>query len=189
MHLELVSSHKAGPFELELDVLLGSRWRRIRDDVVVEFDARIVDVVFEDVVVGSRRYLVFGGFVVPSAHSRSPLRILIIPVNAQSEYPFEAVRRRRFCEMAASAQRFQPRARALQPHRESLHARVWTSELGVSDRHRNERQRKMVSILWLLAVILVIAGVVIAIRGQVLGGIALVVVGLLIGPGGVSVFA
>lgn len=47
----------------------------------------------------------------------------------------------------------------------------------------------MVSILWLLAVILVIAGVVIAIRGQVLGGIALVVVGLLIGPGGVSVFA
>jgi hypothetical protein len=44
-------------------------------------------------------------------------------------------------------------------------------------------------LLWLLAVILVVAGIVTAVRGQVLLGIVLVVVGLLVGPGGVSVFA
>jgi hypothetical protein len=43
-------------------------------------------------------------------------------------------------------------------------------------------------LLWVLAVILVIAGIVTALRGQVLLGIVLVVVGLLVGPGGVSVF-
>jgi hypothetical protein len=44
-------------------------------------------------------------------------------------------------------------------------------------------------ILWLLAVILVIAGVVNLLRGAVLYGIVLIIVGLLVGPGGVSVFA
>ena len=43
-------------------------------------------------------------------------------------------------------------------------------------------------ILWLLAVILVIAGIVTIIRGAVLYGIVLIVVGLLVGPGGVSIF-
>lgn len=43
-------------------------------------------------------------------------------------------------------------------------------------------------ILWILAVILVISGVVSLVRGQVLWGVVLVVVGLLVGPGGVSVF-
>jgi len=43
-------------------------------------------------------------------------------------------------------------------------------------------------ILYLLAAILVIAGVVSLIRGQILWGIVLIVVGLLVGPGGVSVF-
>lgn len=43
-------------------------------------------------------------------------------------------------------------------------------------------------ILWLLAVILVIAGIVTLVRGAVLYGIVLIVVGLLVGPGGVSVF-
>jgi len=47
----------------------------------------------------------------------------------------------------------------------------------------------MLFLLWLLAVVLVIGGIVTAIRGQVLVGIALVIVGLLVGPGGVSVFA
>jgi hypothetical protein len=42
--------------------------------------------------------------------------------------------------------------------------------------------------LWILAVILVIAGIVTAFRGQIAFGIVLVVVGLLVGPGGVSVF-
>jgi hypothetical protein len=44
-------------------------------------------------------------------------------------------------------------------------------------------------ILWLIAVVLVIAGIVAAVRGAVLYGIVLVVIGLLVGPGGVSVFA
>jgi hypothetical protein len=43
-------------------------------------------------------------------------------------------------------------------------------------------------ILWLIAVILVISGVVTIVRGAVLYGIALIVVGLLVGPGGVSIF-
>jgi hypothetical protein len=44
-------------------------------------------------------------------------------------------------------------------------------------------------ILWLIAVVLVVWGIVTAVRGEVLLGIVLVVVGLLVGPGGVSVFA
>jgi hypothetical protein len=43
-------------------------------------------------------------------------------------------------------------------------------------------------ILWLIAVILVIAGIVTIVRGAVLYGIILIVVGLLVGPGGVSIF-
>ena len=46
----------------------------------------------------------------------------------------------------------------------------------------------MATLLWILAVILVIAGIVTALRGQVLLGVVLVIVGLLVGPGGVSVF-
>ena len=46
----------------------------------------------------------------------------------------------------------------------------------------------MITLLWILAVILVIAGIVTAIRGQLVLGIALIVVGLLVGPGGVSLF-
>jgi hypothetical protein len=47
----------------------------------------------------------------------------------------------------------------------------------------------MLFILWLIAVILVIAGIVQLFQGQALAGIVLIVVGLLVGPGGVSVFA
>jgi hypothetical protein len=46
----------------------------------------------------------------------------------------------------------------------------------------------MVTLLWILAVVLVIAGIVTAVRGQVLFGIALIVLGFLVGPGGVSIF-
>lgn len=46
----------------------------------------------------------------------------------------------------------------------------------------------MATILWILAVILVVAGIVNLVRGQLLWGIVLIVVGLLVGPGGVSVF-
>ena len=44
------------------------------------------------------------------------------------------------------------------------------------------------TLLWILAVILVIAGIVTALRGEILFGIVLIIVGLLVGPGGVSVF-
>ena len=43
-------------------------------------------------------------------------------------------------------------------------------------------------ILWLIAAILVIAGIVSVFRGAILWGIVLIVVGLLVGPGGVSIF-
>lgn len=46
----------------------------------------------------------------------------------------------------------------------------------------------MATILWLIAVALVIYGIVTLVRGQVLMGILLIVVGLLVGPGGVSIF-
>jgi hypothetical protein len=45
------------------------------------------------------------------------------------------------------------------------------------------------TLLWILAVILVIAGIVTLVRGGVLAGIVLIIVGLLVGPGGVSIFA
>jgi hypothetical protein len=43
-------------------------------------------------------------------------------------------------------------------------------------------------ILWILAVILVVSGIVTLFRGQVLWGVVLIIVGLLVGPGGVSLF-
>ncbi len=43
-------------------------------------------------------------------------------------------------------------------------------------------------LLWVLAVILVIAGIVQLFRRQLLWGIVLIIVGFLVGPGGVSVF-
>jgi hypothetical protein len=51
-----------------------------------------------------------------------------------------------------------------------------------------ERTGNMEFVLWVIAVILVIAGIVSLVRGAVLAGIVLIVVGLLVGPGGVSVF-
>ncbi len=44
------------------------------------------------------------------------------------------------------------------------------------------------TLLWVLAAILVIAGIVTAIRGSVVAGVVLIIVGLLVGPGGASVF-
>jgi hypothetical protein len=44
------------------------------------------------------------------------------------------------------------------------------------------------SVLWVIAVILVIAGIVALVRGEILAGAALIIVGLLVGPGGVSIF-
>jgi hypothetical protein len=44
------------------------------------------------------------------------------------------------------------------------------------------------TILWIIAVILVIAGIVSLVRGSMVAGIVLIVLGLLVGPGGVSLF-
>jgi hypothetical protein len=44
------------------------------------------------------------------------------------------------------------------------------------------------TLLWILAVILVIAGIVALVRGSIVAGIVLIIVGLLVGPGGVSIF-
>lgn len=46
----------------------------------------------------------------------------------------------------------------------------------------------MATLLWILAVILVIAGILQLVRRHLLFGIALIVIGLLVGPGGVSIF-
>jgi hypothetical protein len=43
-------------------------------------------------------------------------------------------------------------------------------------------------ILWIIAVVLVIAGILALFRRQLLWGIVLIIVGLLVGPGGVSIF-
>lgn len=46
----------------------------------------------------------------------------------------------------------------------------------------------MTTILWIIAAILVIAGILALVRRQLLFGLVLIVVGLLVGPGGVSIF-
>jgi hypothetical protein len=46
----------------------------------------------------------------------------------------------------------------------------------------------MAFILWILAVVLVVAGIFALLRRQILWGIVLIIVGLLVGPGGVSIF-
>jgi hypothetical protein len=50
------------------------------------------------------------------------------------------------------------------------------------------RRPNMVFILWLIAVVLVVAGILAIFRSQLIMGIVLIVVGLLVGPGGVSIF-
>ena len=46
----------------------------------------------------------------------------------------------------------------------------------------------MTTLLWILAVVLVISGIFAIFRKQMLWGIVLIVVGLLVGPGGTSIF-
>ena len=43
-------------------------------------------------------------------------------------------------------------------------------------------------ILWILAVVLVIAGIFRIVKGDLLMGIVFIIVGLLVGPGGTSIF-
>ena len=46
----------------------------------------------------------------------------------------------------------------------------------------------MAFVLWVIAVILVIAGIVSLFRGRILWGVLLIILGCLVGPGGVSIF-
>jgi hypothetical protein len=56
--------------------------------------------------------------------------------------------------------------------------------IAVLAQEANERTTD--TILWIIAAVLVIAGIVAIVRSQVLWGIVLIIVGLLVGPGGVS---
>ncbi len=47
----------------------------------------------------------------------------------------------------------------------------------------------MTFLLLIIAAVLVIAGIVSIVRGQILWGAVLIIVGLLVGPGGVSIFS
>jgi hypothetical protein len=44
------------------------------------------------------------------------------------------------------------------------------------------------TILWIIAVIIAIAGIVSLLRGQIVVGIVLLILAALVGPGGVSIF-
>ncbi len=46
----------------------------------------------------------------------------------------------------------------------------------------------MALILWIIAVVMVISGIAALLRKQMLYGLVLIVLGLLVGPGGVSIF-
>ena len=46
----------------------------------------------------------------------------------------------------------------------------------------------MALFLWIIAVMLVVSGLGLLVRGQILWGIAIIITGLLVGPGGVSLF-
>jgi hypothetical protein len=51
-----------------------------------------------------------------------------------------------------------------------------------------EGSNHMTFILWLIAVALVVYGIITLVRGGVLMGIVLIVLGLIVGPGGYSIF-
>lgn len=50
------------------------------------------------------------------------------------------------------------------------------------------KELNMALLLWIIAVILVVAGIVSLVRGEMLWGIVLIIVGLAVGPGGYSIF-
>ena len=65
---------------------------------------------------------------------------------------------------------------------------MWTSREGGGMVALLALNGGVATLLWIIAVVLVIAGIVAIIRGSLLAGVALIVIGLLIGPGGVSIF-
>lgn len=68
---------------------------------------------------------------------------------------------------------------------------VRRSERGYASWHHVDPGKKgegVGFILWIIAVVLVVWGIVNLVRGAVLAGILLIIAGLLVGPGGVSIF-
>jgi hypothetical protein len=66
---------------------------------------------------------------------------------------------------------------------------AWIGPAGDGSRgSTRESENTVAFVLWILAVILVVAGIVALFRKQLIWGIVLIVVGLLVGPGGVSMF-
>jgi hypothetical protein len=59
---------------------------------------------------------------------------------------------------------------------------------GVSTTPNKGEELVAATLLWILAVILVIVGIVQLIQGQIILGIVLIVAGCLVGPGGYSLF-
>jgi hypothetical protein len=55
-------------------------------------------------------------------------------------------------------------------------------------RHVLKENNHMAFLLWILAVILVIAGIVQLFKRNILWGVALIIIGFLVGPGGYSIF-
>jgi hypothetical protein len=53
---------------------------------------------------------------------------------------------------------------------------------------KSDKGGTMTFILWIIAVVLVVAGIVSIVRGGLLWGIVLIVLGLVVGPGGYSIF-
>ncbi len=50
------------------------------------------------------------------------------------------------------------------------------------------KELAMATFLWIIAAVLVISGIFAIFRSQLVWGIVLIVLGLLVGPGGVSIF-
>ena len=46
----------------------------------------------------------------------------------------------------------------------------------------------LATLLWIVAAVLVIAGIIALVRGEAIAGVVMIIVGLLVGPGGVSLF-
>ncbi len=46
----------------------------------------------------------------------------------------------------------------------------------------------MAFLLWIIAVVLVIAGIISLVKRDIIKGVVLIIIGLLVGPGGVSIF-
>jgi len=59
---------------------------------------------------------------------------------------------------------------------------------GCRSRDRGTPAAVNATVLWVIAVILVIVGIVQLLQGQVIFGIVLIILGCLVGPGGVSIF-